>query len=235
MRKNGGAYLLSLALAVLLLMPALSTASILSWPSEWQADSAFYQVWSRADMPVQSAVAARSWLWGPVPFAVANEAYGESSTGLRLVEYLDKGRMEVNDPGGNRTTSWFVTSGLLVTEMVTGQLQTGNATFEQHSPAIVPIAGDEGVASVPTYASFSLLLGPAAKSLAADKLILRDGTLSPLSPPGDPSLSASSAYDDVTKHNIPSVFNSWMHSSGTVFEDGKLVNGLPFDPLYVLG
>ncbi|MDQ6695204.1 MAG: hypothetical protein M3014_12420, partial [Chloroflexota bacterium] len=146
-----------------------------------------------------------------------------------------KGRMEVNDPGGNRTTSWFVTSGLLVTEMVTGQMQTGNATFEKHSPAIVPVAGDAGSVSAPTYASFSSLLGPAAKGLAVDKLIARDGTLSPLSLPGDPNLSASSAYDDVTKHNIPSVFNSWMHSSGTVLEDGKLLTGLPFDPLYVLG
>src|SRR5438045_7696836 len=56
-----------------------------AWPDEWLADSAFYGTWSRADEPVAGGSATRSWLYGPVPFAVANEAYAQSPTGKRLV------------------------------------------------------------------------------------------------------------------------------------------------------
>src|SRR5262245_30909447 len=66
----------------------------LTWPEEWQADSAFYNLWSRADGPLAMGTVARSWLWGPLPFSVANEGYAESPTGKRLVQYFDKARME---------------------------------------------------------------------------------------------------------------------------------------------
>src|SRR5215216_6080769 len=112
-----------IAIILLLLLPTILTptthaqAPSYAWPDEWQADPAFFNVWSRPDAPVAMQAASRSWLWGPVPFAVANEPYAESPTGLRLVEYLDKGRMEINDPSADRSSPWFVTSGLLVHEM----------------------------------------------------------------------------------------------------------------------
>src|SRR5438045_4778708 len=97
----------------ILIAPQAHTAQAagLAWPDEWLADSTFYRVWSRADEPVASGAAARSWLWGPAPFAVANEPYAESATGRRLVEYLDKARMEMNDPAADRNSPWFVTTG----------------------------------------------------------------------------------------------------------------------------
>src|SRR5947207_8762520 len=98
---------------LLLLDPTPSTqAAGLAWAEEWQAESAFYRVWSRADEPVAGSTAARSWMWGPVPFAVANEPYAESPSGLRLVEYLDKARMEVNDTSVDQRSPWYVTTGL---------------------------------------------------------------------------------------------------------------------------
>ncbi|MDQ5867091.1 MAG: hypothetical protein M3390_15380, partial [Chloroflexota bacterium] len=145
---------------------AYSQAKLPSWPDAWVADNAFLDVWVRSDGPVALKVAGRSWLWGPVPFAVANEAYAESPTGKRLVEYLDKGRMEVNDPAADRASNWFVTGGLLVTEMVSGQMQTGNSTFEKRAPAEVPVAGDVGSPNAPTYATFSGLLAPVPKANA---------------------------------------------------------------------
>src|SRR5947209_9436439 len=109
--------ILALCLALSQCLQAGSSASLvraagLAWPDEWLADSTFYRVWSRADEPVASGAATRSWLWGPAPFAVANEPYAESATGRRLVEYLDKARMEVNDPAADRNSPWFVTTGL---------------------------------------------------------------------------------------------------------------------------
>src|SRR5438093_12790684 len=72
-----------------LLAPSTQAAGLV-WAEEWQAESAFYNVWSRGDEPVAGSTVARSWMWGPAPFAVANEPYAESPSGLRLVEYLDK-------------------------------------------------------------------------------------------------------------------------------------------------
>ena len=65
-----------------------------------------------------------------------------SATGQRLVQYFDKGRMELTQ-GGQGT---IVTSGLLVHELITGQLQLGDTQFQALAPATVPIAGDRTTA-----------------------------------------------------------------------------------------
>src|SRR5437870_4865298 len=101
-------------------------------PASWAADPAFYAAWQRADGLVAAGTAGRSWLWGPEPFAVANELWAQSVTGTRLVQYFDKARMEVNDPQAEPASPFYVTNGLLVTEMVTGRIQTGENTFQPH-------------------------------------------------------------------------------------------------------
>ncbi|HEX8599159.1 MAG TPA: hypothetical protein VF952_11665 [Chloroflexia bacterium] len=211
-----------------------------AWPDVWVADSAFFDVWARSDGPVAMKVAGRSWLWGPAPFAVENEAYTESSTGKRLVEYLDKGRMEVNDPAADRASNWFVTSGLLVTEMVSGQMQTGNSTFEASAPAQVPVVGDAGSPNAPTYASFSDLLAPVPKASAglASQVVSRDGSVRPLAesvPGASQSTSTLGMYDEVSGHNVPAIFTDWVGQSGAVLQSGRVVQGRIMDPLFVLG
>jgi len=59
-------------------------------------------------------------------------------TGQRLVQYFDKGRMELTQGEQGAT----VTAGLLVHELITGQLQRGDAEFQALAPAAVPVAGD---------------------------------------------------------------------------------------------
>ncbi|MDQ3929675.1 MAG: hypothetical protein M3328_11090, partial [Chloroflexota bacterium] len=212
-----------------------------AWPGEWQADSSFYQVWSRADGPVAGGAVARSWLWGPVPFAVANEQYAESSTGQRLVEYMDKARMEVNDPSLDRQSPWFVTSGLLVYEMVTGQMQTGNSRFESRLPAELPVAGDAASPDAPTYATFARNTGAAPKAAGGvvQDRIGKDGTISRINNapgiPADAKLFGFAYYDEVSKHNVPAVFAEWMRQSGKVLENGRLLQAPLLDPVYVLG
>lgn len=211
-----------------------------AWPDEWQAESTFYKLWSRADEPLAAGAATRSWLWGPVPFAVANEPYAESPSGLRLVEYMDKARMELNDTSIDRQSPWYVTNGLLVNEMITGRVQTGNDRFEQRAPADVQVAGDAGGPTAPTYAAFARLTGAAASApgkIAAQK-VSRDGAVTQMAgegAPADPKLFGIAAYDAVTRHNIPAVFRDWMSQSGTVLENGRYVQRVLFDPLYVLG
>ncbi len=216
-----------------------------AWPSQWQADSAFYNLWSRADGPVASGLAARSWLWGPAPYAVADEQYNESPTGRRLVEYLDKARMEVNDPSADRTSPWFVTSGLLVREMVTGQMQVGNSRFEARPPATSLVAGDPASPDAPTYAAFATHLGAGpsqpdgqpAQGVAKER-INKDGAVTTLAGsdvPTDTALFGMAAFDPVTRHNIPAVFDTWMRQRSTVLEGGQLVQAPMMDPLYLLG
>lgn len=222
-------------------LPTRSEAAAgITWPDAWQASSAFYSVWSRADAPVVGGMAARSWLWGPEPFAVANEAYTESGTGRRLVEYLDKARMEENDPSADRNSNWFVTSGLLVSEMVTGRVQVGNNTFEARQPAAVPVAGDANSPQAPSYGAFAPLTGPAPKAPGklAQQLVGRDGSITAWTgsdAPTDPRLVGASQYDDVTKHNIPAVFADWAQQRGLVLSGGRLVEAPLMDPLFVLG
>src|SRR5205085_1648248 len=63
-------------------------------------DPAFQQVWQKADGPVASGKAVRSWLWGPQANYMGLETYTEGQGGKRLVRYYDKSRMEVNNPNG---------------------------------------------------------------------------------------------------------------------------------------
>jgi hypothetical protein len=52
---------------------------------------------------------------------------------------------------------WDVTNGLLAQELITGEMQTGDESFEQREPAQVHVAGDP-LSGTPTYASFNQVL-----------------------------------------------------------------------------
>src|SRR5690606_11029895 len=97
--------------------------------------SAFDDVWARTDLPVANGDVNRTWVWGPAPFSTLQEVptelweeYAESPDGKRLVRYYDKARMEITDPDAP-DSDWFVTNGLLVVELITGQMQVGDDTF----------------------------------------------------------------------------------------------------------
>jgi hypothetical protein len=80
----------------------------------------------------------RTWLWSPAPFQTAIEEYAEAPGGKRLVQYHDKSRMEITNPRADRTGRWFITNGLLVRELVAGQIQLGDATFEPLATDVLP-------------------------------------------------------------------------------------------------
>lgn len=226
-----------LSLTLPLERASIAQTAFPAWPEEWQADSAFSNLWSHADGPLASGSVARSWLWGPLPFAVVNEPYAESSTGKRLVQYFDKARMEINDPAQDRSSPWFITSGLLVYEMVTGKVQTGNTEFDILQPANVPVAGDAASPDAPTFASFAGLIGPAddATGKPVAQHIAKDGVLSVYSPTGEAALLSVLSFDSASRHNVPKVFSDWLNQSGTVLEGGRLVQARLIDPLFVLG
>src|SRR4051812_1401220 len=85
------------------------------------ATPAFNALWARTDQLVAQGAVARSWVWGPTPGAQFAEPYKEGPHGQRTVQYFDKARMEVNRAAAP-DSSWAVTTGLLVTELVSGQV-----------------------------------------------------------------------------------------------------------------
>src|SRR6478609_6707765 len=114
------------------------------------ANSAFQNVWHRTDAPVAEGKVARTWVWGPTPGKSLQEAFKEGPNGQHLVQYFDKARMEINNPNGNPADPFYVTNGLLVVEMISGNMQTGANSFSPLSPSDVQIAGDAGSDS-PSY------------------------------------------------------------------------------------
>jgi hypothetical protein len=133
--------ILFIALIALLAVQPVSAATQFASP-------AFAQRWQRDEAVVPN-------FWGPLETAREGqlEPYAQGTaaaicpdpkqacpqfvlSGQRLVQYFDKGRMELTTPGSP------VTSGLLVTEMISGRVQVGDAQFEQRMPADAPVAGD---------------------------------------------------------------------------------------------
>jgi len=229
------ALFLSVCLVLLLgLLPAgLSAQSF--------ADSAFESVWMRTDKPLADNRTARSWMWGPQPFTEAiYEPYAESPGGTRLVQYFDKSRMEINNPDGDRGSQWFVTNGLLVREMVDGQVQLGDSSFETRSPAQETVAGDSVAVNpnCPTYASFTYLTWTRAENRMGQKVtatLAKDGTV------GDDSSKTSYAgteiayYDETNGHNIPKVLWDMMNQSGLVYVNGRYTTAKVVDWLFAMG
>lgn len=206
-------------------------------------DPAFSQVWSRTDDPVAKGMTRRSWMWGDraTGFSLLWETYNGSK---RLVQYHDKSRMEVNNPNGDRSSLFFVTNGLLVHELISGALQTGDSTFLQRQPASVPLAGDPNDKgqnpNAPTYASFSKIASLNNDLRASDRTgqvvttaLTKAGSTSELSNP--PVTVRLAYYDTNLGHNIPDVFWNFMNSRGIVLNNNSYQTDTVVNWVYAMG
>ncbi|MBO9323261.1 MAG: DUF5107 domain-containing protein, partial [Roseiflexus sp.] len=139
-------------LVATLIIPVTPVAAAPAIPDGF-ADPAFATLWTRADRAVATGSARRSWTYGASPGEMRYERFAGAPGDARLVQYFDKARMEVNNPGGDRQSPWFVTGGRLVVELITGSMQTGFNDVEQRAPAAIPVAGDPiNNPQAPTYA-----------------------------------------------------------------------------------
>lgn len=152
--------------------------------------------------------------WGPLDTALdgRQEPYADVDGGSRLVQYFDKGRMEL--------TNGKVTNGLLATELITGELQLGDGTFATRQPATVPVAGDSDSPG-PTYetiANAAPLRAPAqtAMGAATTRALAADGTLTTFPQGGDSPQAAIASYDAVTQHNVPAAFAAFRDRAGVL-------------------
>ncbi|MEI2617896.1 MAG: hypothetical protein V9F06_09730 [Thermomicrobiales bacterium] len=179
------------------LMPIQSTQ-----PSTF-ADPAFTRYFQR------TGTQGRALLWGQGPIVSIVEPFTGAPGNRRLVEYFERGRMELAteaEDGASR-----VTVGLLVREMATGNVQVGYDAFVQVAPAAVPIfSAMPGLpADQVTYANFA----DDARSHTADRTGAEVDawmTSSGATEQIGPERVILGRYDPQTGHNVPAITDGWL-------------------------
>ncbi|MCX2727872.1 hypothetical protein OO015_10270 [Thermomicrobium sp. 4228-Ro] len=162
------------------------------------ASPAFEQLWIQHQR-------AQLDLWGEIPLAWRIEPYADSPGGRRLVQYFDRGRMELTTLASVNRTS--VTQGRLAWELTTGNIAIGSDLFIRRPPPDLPIDGGSTDPRVPTYATLAALVSEPAPdrtvtSQAIDSWITADGSREHATPPAP---VRSSRYIATTRHNLPDV------------------------------
>lgn len=202
------------------------------------SDPTFLKVWSRTDKPIFTGAIARSWTWGDKPdgFALLLENYSGQQ---RLVQYHDKSRMEINNPQGNRADLFFVSNGLLVREMIQGQIQISDTDYVARQPSDTAVTGDPINGISPTYSSFRGIASLYNDKRVANRVgqpltesLNKDGTISTLTPPVQLTYAY---YEDNLGHNIPDVFWNFMNSRGKVLVNDALQDDVVVNWVYTMG
>ncbi len=210
------------------------------------ADPAFAARWEYVDRPVAAGVTQRSWIWGPAPLSgPLTEWYQESPQRSRLVQYFDKGRMELTHPSEDPASPWYVTGGLLTRELISGTIQLGDALFlNAGSGARIAIAGDPDN-SFPTYADLATVIDQAQPDRTGQAVtcwLTAEGWQERPEAASDPGatfvryITYAGPVGELVGYNIPQAFWAFMTQPGLVWRDGNPAPADPlFDWLFVLG
>jgi|GEM_PF-2438609 len=213
--------------------------------------AAFRSIWGRTDNLVSDGAVNQAWVWGPTALDysyVDKYRYSpDDKFGQRAFRHYDKGRMEI-DPRQPVSSTWYIRSGSLVKELVSGQIQIGEQNefgapgpWGKAFPAQVPIVGDPVLSdATPTYATFTDYATlqnnnrrPDQRGETVIKLINRYADTVPYNS-GDP-LAKIDTYETATGHNVPVAFSRYMRSTGQISENGKQINGPLFNPVWHFG
>lgn len=201
------------------------------------AHDAFRDLWSRTDSLVQQSAVNYSWIWGPAPFTQeVREPYAQSPGQSRVVQYFDKSRMEINQPDAPRGP-FYVTNGRLADELITGQLQLGDAQYEQRPAAQIAVAGDPQNV-FPQYRDLQTVYRKQRANDRANELLVRagDGSITTELLPNANNDPSTVIAQRVAGLGIPKVFWDYMNQPGTVVEGGNRVTATPLiDWRYVIG
>lgn len=196
------------------------TAQIAAPSAPLPVDPAIAESWLAADGAVLRGEAQRPWVWGP--FALAITVEHVPGTGERRSIYFDKGRIDIAEPDGDRTSPWYAAGAPLVTELLAGAVRVGPETWVDREDALIPVTGDMEQPDPITYATLGKLAslpsdsateaGPNDRKIGARVTAL-------LQPAGNQLLNGVpmsdvtiGAYDDVTGRNIAQPFVAWMET-----------------------
>ncbi len=145
--------------------------------------------------------------------------------------------MELTDANADSDSIWYVTNGLLVMELMTGRLQLGDNIFDEHSPAVVNIAGDASDPSGPTYESIAAIREEPAATVGdiLNQRISRSGTISIDASLADRGIRAAVVVEE-SGHSIAQPFWEFMNSTGAVSINGELTSAALFpNPFFATG
>ena len=233
--KPFAATIISVAVLSTLLLPiAFSQAQF--------AHPAFQSTWARTDGLIASGSVTRPWVWGPVPGQSATEPFAGLPGNSHLVQYFDKGRMEVNNPSANQNDPFFVTNGLLSVELISGQMQVGLASYQNRGPAQINLASDADDPTAPTYQSFNGVANiPGApnerrKTAQVGQVVRtaidRQGNTQPW-PENHGDYGVRIAYfEPSTGHNIADIFWDYLNQQTDIVQGGQRVTGPLFFPWF---
>ncbi|MEX2426319.1 MAG: hypothetical protein WD401_06090 [Thermomicrobiaceae bacterium] len=161
------------------------------------ASPAFQRTWiSEAEAATQGVD-----LWGSDPLAWRVEPYAGAPDDRRIVQYFDRGRMEV-EAGSSR-----VTLGLLAHEMTSGEIDLGSGVREERQSPEISIDSGSPDESVPTYLTLSRFVGEMAtdRSVGDERLtdwINREGRIDQSA---TPEVVNVDEYIEESGHNLPDV------------------------------
>lgn len=201
-------------------------------------EPAIRSIVERTDRLVADGSVDRAWVWGPNAITEPiQEPFSGAPDDTRMVQYFDKGRIEKRTSDQPADSGWPVTTGLLVTEMVTGQIQVGVGQYENRGPAQLPILGTQLTPDGPTYAMLGPLRGDRAGRIGAtiDQRLTADGELETIDHLGEMRITIAK-LDLATRHGIAKPFWNYMTSSGPIWVDGEQREGRLFaDPYFATG
>jgi hypothetical protein len=208
------------AIAVVLVVSTLPIRS--SQPSAF-ADPAFSRYYARSSPDEQQR------LWGGGPLVSLVEPFTGAPGNRRLVQYFERGRMEIADDGTASNMN-AISQGLLVREMATGNVQVGYDDFVQDNPASIALFGSADGADL-TYADFAEAVthqpGDRTGELL-DEWIAPGGAISSETPPAE---IRAGGFEPVTGHNVPDVTASWIRTDPFGI-DASTALGLPISEPY---
>jgi hypothetical protein len=183
------------------------------------AAPAFQQRWSQDESTVPN-------FWGPLGLASAGRSESYTYPGIcgvvapclpemtadRTVQYFDKGRMEYNSVPPRQD---LVTSGLLVREMISGNMQIGDTKFEPRQPAAIAIAGDPDN-TFPKYSDLTNAKVPPVLAAGApvQTQLNPDGSTSTLANMPPDAAAAIASTDIQTNIAVPRIFTDFRSRVG---------------------
>lgn len=232
----------------MLLVVPLALPSVVMVRAAASAQGAFSSVWARTDQPVAQGTASRTWFWGPKPLTgIIQERYLDAPGGTRPVQYYDKGRMELTDPAADPSSEWYVTSGLLTRELISGRIQIGTAIYlNADGGAAIPIAGDPDN-PFPDYRDLAGIIDrgqPDRTGQFATGALLQSGQTTRPAAAADPNarfvhyVGYTGPSGGPVGYNIPAAFWQFMTQPGLIERagGGGTETAAPLDDwLFVLG
>jgi hypothetical protein len=195
-------------------------------------DRAFELLWQRTDKPVADLKAERSLFWGVNPLGKAfYEPYADAAPyGRRLVQYFEKGRMETVNP-----LTGQVTTGSLVSELITGRVAQGADVFDEPTASSnIPMIGDLDNTS-PTYRQLMTVFNRPDEPYIALKINQPVTRLWNNFTPSQTPLEYYTADEQTwiaqkyKGFGLPRAFWDFLNQTGTIYLNGRLVKDEIFD------